>query len=124
MGAVRQYLYAPDGRPPAGWPASRDAALAKRILRRVPNAGEVCDAIEGIRLAVDAGEFTDWTPPVRPRDKLTLRILYRTRSGHLPTWTIALNTLATRWKASGPRKPSRPLAIDAMLGGGGHGATD
>lgn len=124
MAAVRLYLYAPDGKPPADWSDRRDASIAKALLERGDSISGICDAIEGIRLAVDRGDLADWTPPAKPGDKLTLRVLYHTKHGILPTWTVALNALDDTWKAGGPRKPSRPLAIDSMLGGGGHGATD
>ena len=100
MAAVRLYLYAPDGKPPADWSDSRDASIAKHLLARGESARDIVDAIEGIRIAVDRGELADWTPPAKRGDKLTLRILYHTKSGVLPTWTVALNALGTAWKGA------------------------
>ena len=100
MAAVRLYLYVPDGKPPADWSDSRDASIAQTLLKRGDSVSAICDAIEGIRLAVDRGALADWTPPARKGDKLTLRILYHTKHGVLPTWTVAMNALGTALKGA------------------------
>lgn len=100
MAAVRMFLYAPDGKPPAGWDESRDASIIQRLLARGESVSTISDAIEGIRIAVNHGQLSDWTPPARPGDKLTMRILYHTKSGVLPTWTVALTALNDEFKGA------------------------
>lgn len=117
MGALRRFAYFPDGKPPADWSDRRDASIAAVMFKRGTRPNELVDVIEGARLAVEDGAFQDWTPPVKPGDKFTLRLLYHTKSGPLPTWTIALNALDARWKANGARKPSGPVRLGTALGG-------
>lgn len=117
MVALRRFAYQPDGTPPAGWSDRQDGSIAAQMLKRGTPVGELVDAIEGCRLAVDDGAFQDWTPPVKPGDKFTLRLLYHTKSGPLPTWTVAMLALDARWKANGARKPSGPVRLGSALGG-------
>ena len=109
--AIRKYLYVPDGKPPADWDERRDASIAKVMLGKGDTASDILAAIEGIRLVADAGWLQDWTPTVRPGDKLTLRVLYHTKSGALPTVTMALNALGAARNAERRGKATpRPLA--------------
>ncbi len=82
MTAVRQWAYAPDGKPPDGWDEGRDVHIAHQ-LEQYHSAEDICMAIEGVRLIVDAPGFYEglelgWCPP---KTKFTLRVLYHTRAG-------------------------------------------
>ena len=116
MGCVRRYLYVPDGKAPAGWSVGRDGQIAAKMLASGDSATTICDAIEGLAMLRDAGEI-DWTPPVRRGDKMTLRALYRTASGHLPMWTRALTKLAESQKQGRKAKgKGTPQGIGDILG--------
>lgn len=83
MPLVRKHLYVDDGIPPPGYHEGRDFEILAELLRTMPQENlEV--AIEGIAMMRDAGEL-EW---VRPKAKMTMRVLRNTRHGLIDTLTL------------------------------------
>jgi hypothetical protein len=98
MPMVRRHLYV-DGVPPVGYTEGRDFEILAELLRETPIENlEV--AIEGIAMMRDAGEL-EW---VRPREKLTVRILRNTKHGLLDTLTLGANYFWQRHNQSFGRR--------------------
>lgn len=119
MGAVRKYLYVPDGKAPSGWDDGRDVRIAKMMLLKGTSLRDLLDAIEGVALVRERGEV-EW---LKPGQKTTLRVLYHTRNGVLPMMTLALNALyasPARNRSSSPRKQGGVEKIGNLLTGGGR----
>lgn len=104
MGLVRKHLYVPDGRPPVDWEEHRDGSILKQLLKR-HGAADVAIAIEGVALVRDSpGVYTDavnWRDQhdgrstLPPHSKATLRVLYGSKLGVLPMFSIATDAY---WK--------------------------
>lgn len=98
MPMVRRHLYV-DGVPPPGYTEGRDFEILAELLRETPIENlEV--AIEGIAMMRDAGEL-EW---VRPREKVTVRILRNTKHGLLDTLTLGANYFWQRHNQSFGRR--------------------
>jgi hypothetical protein len=100
---VREYLYVPDGQPPAGWSVGRCGSILKRLMNQGYSSNDLEDAIEGLALMRDRGEL-DWCTP---RTKLTMKALYNTRHGVRPLLAQAQETLHGTLK----RKVAPPLQV-------------
>lgn len=86
---VRQFLWIPDGTPPADWDDRREGSVLKALLERQP-LREIKIAIEGLALLRDApGMWADAVSWMHPGEKLTCRALYNTRSGVTQTFALA-----------------------------------
>lgn len=89
MPLVRQFLWIPDGTPPADWDDRREGSVLKALLERQP-LREIKIAIEGLALLRDApGMWADAVSWMHPGEKLTCRALYNTRSGVTQTFALA-----------------------------------
>lgn len=109
--AVRRHLYIPDGKPPRDWSERRCASIAKAKLDQGTPVGEILDAIEGLAILRDSGEL-DW---LKRGHKTTLKALYHTHSGAVPTWTLALDAIHTTPAIR--RGKSALVAIEDILKG-------
>jgi len=116
---VRRHLYAPDGKPPAGYDERRDASVLQQLLRRGRSVDDLAIVIAGVALLRDQpGMFGEdaiaWLGP--PGTKLTCRVLLK-RSGTATVWMLAHRaywTAANRRPPGAPRT-SAPVPISALL---------
>lgn len=83
MALVREYLYVPDGLPPADWDEAREGSILKKLLVR-HGSEKLARVIEGIALIRDgAGVWGDQVDWLQSGTKATLRVVNGPRSGAL-----------------------------------------
>jgi hypothetical protein len=123
MPLIRTLLYAPDGKPPAGWDEARDGSIVKVLLKAGRSVQDLEAAIRGLRLLVDEPRIwnQDYVADfAAPGAKLTMRMLYNTKLGkEMSSFTAATQAYWKHENYSGRRtdRPSTPQPIAAVLPG-------
>ena len=118
MPVVRECLYVPDEKPPAGYDDGRDFGILVTLLEEGCSSSELEVGIRGVAAMRDAGEFERWTPPIKRGAKVTMRMLRNTRVGAVQMLEEAAKWY---WKDQDQRpakgKHGQPEAIRAVLAG-------
>ncbi len=104
---VREKLWAPDGKPPAGWSERREGSVLKRLLAH-RSVAQLEVAILGLAQLRDAG-CVDW---LKPGVKVTCRALYNSRSGVSQMFELAT---AEYWKSAKKRTPRGMQSLGEIL---------
>jgi len=118
MPVVRECLYVPDAKPPAGYDDGRDFGILVTLLESGLSASTLEAGLRGVAMMRDAGEFESWTPPIKRAAKITVRMLYNTRQG-----VVQMIEKASHWYFQHQdQQPARgrhgqPQAIAAVMAG-------
>jgi hypothetical protein len=117
IGLVRSHFYTPDGKCPTDWSEVRERSILTALLTRY-SPEDVATAVEGAALLRDyPGKYGDAIDWLRPGDKLTLRVLYNTRSGVRPLMGLAIDAanrahnLSAERDSTAARQPTRIAAL-------------
>jgi len=114
MELVRQNLYIPDGKPPAGWDEIRERSILEVLVKR-HGARDVAIAIEGVAcLRNEPAISRNKVGWLRPGEKSTLRVLYNSRSGLLPMFSVASQAYWNHQNREDHRK-QEPVRVGEIL---------
>ncbi len=105
MGLVRDHLYTPDRKAPAGYDDGRDMGIIQDLQQYAKySRGRIANAIQGLALLRDQGQLRNAQGEVVPRGtKLTMRYLYHTELGVRDLFGLAEDTFLATLQA--PREP-------------------
>lgn len=105
MAAIREHLYAPDGKPPEGWVEGREFSIMRQLRKLGKSGTQILAVVEGLGELRRDGRV-DWL-----KGKATLRAVYNSKTGCLDMWGQAEDAYYKLGMKMGEQKKSSPKDV-------------